>query len=132
MEVVDAPIRGLVASNSSPQPVNYPVTLSTFVTSGDNISYVWDFGDGSGGSGSPISHQYSEMGVYTAVVTASNSINMLTATTVVSLTEIITTDVVVTAFGRDWTGSGSLLYPLALAVVGVGILAVVVFGRRRE
>lgn len=38
---------------------------------GDVLSYTWDFGDGSTGSGIIVSHQYDE-GIYTAILTVSD------------------------------------------------------------
>jgi hypothetical protein len=71
--------------------------------------------------------------VFTAVVTVSNSINTLTATTVVTITEFIPpTDVSLTAFGRDWTGVGGVVWPVTAGVVVLGMVVVAFLGRRRE
>ena len=44
------------------------------ITAGSNVAYSWDLGDGTSGSGAMLTHTYAAAGVYTAVVTASNSI----------------------------------------------------------
>jgi PKD repeat protein len=129
--VVDAPISGLAAYNSGPTPLNYQVMLTAIISSGGNVGYVWDFGDGAGGSGWGVYHQYAAEGLYTATVTASNSINTLTAATVVTITEAGPTDVFITGFGRGWTERGGMGWPVAAGVVMVGILVVVVVVRRR-
>ncbi len=36
------------------------------------VEFSWDFGDGSTGSGNPVTHAYTEPGTYTVTVTASN------------------------------------------------------------
>lgn len=135
MSVVDAPISGLVATNSSPTMLSLPTTLIANITTGGNVSYTWEFGDGEGGIGRLVTHVYPAEGWYTAVVTASNSINMMTTTTFITITEYIPpppTDVSLTTFGRELAGIGWVLFPLAVALVGVGIMVLVVFGRRRE
>ena len=85
--VVEEEISGLTASNDSPTPFGSVTQLTANVKTGNNVSYEWEFGDGKTGSGNPATHVYPGMGTYTAVVTASNTLNTLTATTVVSITE---------------------------------------------
>jgi PKD repeat protein len=58
------------------------------VTAGSNVGYAWDFGDGALGSGVTASHTYAAAGIYTAVVTATNGVSTLTATTGVTVTEL--------------------------------------------
>jgi CSLREA domain-containing protein/uncharacterized repeat protein (TIGR01451 family) len=83
--ITDAPITGLSASNNSPTPAGSPTTLMATVTSGTNINYTWNFGDGTTGSGANTSHVYPDVGVYTAVVTATNSVSTVAATTLVTI-----------------------------------------------
>ncbi len=83
-------IAGLSVQNSSPVTLNEVVIFTAHIISGTNVSYTWDFGDGAQASGkSEVSHVYTQVGTYTARVLASNSINTLTATTLVSITPII-------------------------------------------
>ncbi|RLF32857.1 MAG: hypothetical protein DRN07_04045 [Thermoplasmata archaeon] len=79
------PIAGLVASNDGPTPLGGVTTLTATVTAGSNVSYTWAFGDGAIGSGQVVTHTYPAAGLYTAVVTASNSVSVLTATTTVTM-----------------------------------------------
>lgn len=81
--VVDEAITGLTAFNNGPTPLGNPTLLTTTVVAGSNVSYVWDFGDGTTGNGSTVSHIYLTTGVYTAVVTATNSAGSFVATTTV-------------------------------------------------
>ena len=65
-------------------------TLTATVTTGDNVAYAWAFGDGwvstaKSGVGAVVTHAYATLGDYTAVITASNSVNTLTATTHISI-----------------------------------------------
>lgn len=53
---------------------------------GDDLSYSWNFGDGTSGSGSNPSHTYSLHGDYTVSLTVSDGQNSVTATTIVTIT----------------------------------------------
>lgn len=100
--VVDEPIAGLAATNDGPTVLGDPTTLSATVTAGTNVSFTWDLGDGSFDNGAVVSHTYTATGVYTPAVTASNSVSLLTATTVVTVTEGPKTHVVaLLAFDND-------------------------------
>ncbi len=79
--VVDIPIGGLTAENDSPTTLGQATQLTATVTSGSNVTYTWDLGDGTVLVGPIFAHIYPAAGVYTAVVTASNSQNALTAVT---------------------------------------------------
>jgi glucose/arabinose dehydrogenase len=81
----DTPITGLTATNNSPVQLGKSVTLTATVETGDNIIYSWAFGDGTTGSDQIVTHTYATTGTFTAIVTASNTINLLTATTVVTI-----------------------------------------------
>jgi YD repeat-containing protein len=89
--ITDVPIAGLSAVNDSPTLAGWSTTLTATVTAGTNVAYIWAFGDGSTGSGSVVGHTYLDAGVYTAVVTASNSVSVLTATTTVTITQRVIT-----------------------------------------
>ncbi len=84
--VTDVPVAGLVAANDSPTVLGNPTTLTATVIAGSHVSYTWAFGDGAPGSGAVVTHTYPAVGVYTAVVTASNPVSELTATTTVTIT----------------------------------------------
>jgi uncharacterized repeat protein (TIGR01451 family) len=86
MTITDVSIAGLSARNSSPTELGQATTLTATVTAGSNVSYTWAFGDSSSGSGANPSHIYPAVGVYTAVVTASNSVNIITAPTIITVT----------------------------------------------
>jgi PKD repeat protein len=81
-------ISGLVAANDSPTVLGHATTLTATVAAGSNVTYTWAFGDGGLGSGAVVSHTYPAVGIYTAVVTASNSVSALTATTSVTITDV--------------------------------------------
>ncbi|MBN2392910.1 MAG: PKD domain-containing protein [Anaerolineae bacterium] len=80
------PVTGLLAFNDSPTPLGNVTMLSATVESGNGVTYTWDFGDGALGNGAVIQHIYPDTGFYTATVTATNSVNSLTATTHVTIT----------------------------------------------
>jgi PKD repeat protein len=49
------------------------------------VTFTWGFGDGAYGRGDVVLHTYPDVGIYRAVVTASNSIGELTATTTIRI-----------------------------------------------
>jgi len=87
--LVEESITGLVATNDSLTPLGLPTTLTTTVASGSNVSYEWDLGDGMIASGPVVSHTYAAFGEYTAVVTASNAVDEVTASTAVMVEDAI-------------------------------------------
>jgi hypothetical protein len=86
----DTPISGLTAVSDGPTILGAATQLSASILSGSNVSYEWDFGDSTSGMGTAVSHTYAEPGEYTAQVTATNSISIVTATTLVQVDEAIT------------------------------------------
>ncbi|MBK5107744.1 MAG: PKD domain-containing protein [Anaerolineales bacterium] len=81
----DTPISGLSATNNGPTIYGGATQLTANITGGSNVSYEWDFGDSTGGSGKSVSHQYTSPGSYIAQVTATNSTNQATASTSVQV-----------------------------------------------
>ena len=81
----EAPITGLTASNDGPTVLGNLTTFTATIESGTNVTYTWDFGDGSSGSGPETTHTYAAIGFYTAIVTATNSSGSVEATTEVEI-----------------------------------------------
>ncbi len=97
------PVEGLTATNDGPTQVNTPTSLSASITAGTGISYTWNFGDGSSGSGITTTHSYTQSGIYTPTVTATNATNSLIAATTVYVGDAVV-DVVNNSFDpRDVT-----------------------------
>ncbi len=86
--ITDIPPEGLVADNDSPTELGNTTHLSATVAAGSNVSFAWDFGDGMTGNGGVLMHTYPAVGDYTAIVTATNEANSITATTEVTITDI--------------------------------------------
>ena len=86
--ITDAPIAGLKAINSSPTTLNQPTILTATVLSGSSLTFTWDLGDGTSDFGANMSHIYTAIGHYTAAVTATNSVSVLTATTPITITAV--------------------------------------------
>jgi PKD repeat protein len=86
--VVDVAIEGLAAINDSPTLLGQATTLTATVTAGSDVAYSWAFGDGtsSTGEGAVVQFTYPASGDYVAIVTASNSVGLVTTTTTVSVT----------------------------------------------
>jgi PKD repeat protein len=87
---VEQAIRGLAATSDSPTTLGQTTTLTATITSGSNVTYTWALGDGEPDSGAVVTHIYSPTGFYTAVVTASNPVSLITATTTITVEEAIT------------------------------------------
>lgn len=83
IDEIITPIGGLTADNDGPTILGTVTQLSVTIISGNNVTYEWDFGDGTNANGANVSHQYASPGTYMAEVTASNSINQATVTTTV-------------------------------------------------
>jgi PKD repeat protein len=80
---MDVSVSGLAVSNSSPTVFGNATAFNASVTAGTNVYYTWNFGDNTTGTGATPNHTYAQPGTYNATVTATNSDNLLTATTVV-------------------------------------------------
>lgn len=78
-------ITGLIAVNDGPTELGSETQLTATVTSGSDVQYDWDFGDGSIGSGVVINHEYPATGTYTATITATNTVSSDTAITLVEI-----------------------------------------------
>jgi len=68
----------LLASHNGPKRPGETVTFVAYTPTGSNVDYVWDFGEGVIRTGATVTYAYSTTGSYTAVVTASNSVNSVT------------------------------------------------------
>ncbi|HOU15312.1 MAG TPA: PKD domain-containing protein [Anaerolineae bacterium] len=124
--ITDGSITGLTARNSSPTWLGYPTTLTATVATGKNVTYLWAFGDGALGNGPVVAHTYPHLGTYTAVVTASNSLNVVTATTIVTITAVPVTGL--TAANDSPTMIGAPTTLTATATTGENITYAWTFG----
>ncbi|MBX3057671.1 MAG: PKD domain-containing protein [Anaerolineae bacterium] len=116
--ITEVPITGLAAANSSPSIADTAVHFTATTTGGSNITYAWDFGDSALGSGANAVRVYAEPGSYTAVVTASNTINIITATTIVTI-EPDLADLIVNQAGPANPNAGAhVIYDITIANQG--------------
>ncbi len=88
------PIAGLTLSSNSPTYVNQPTNFVSTVTQGDDITYKWNYGNGSSvtSTATTISYTYTKVGTYIATVTGTNSQNSQSATTIVTVLDPPITD----------------------------------------
>jgi PKD repeat protein len=84
--VGDVAVTGLSASNSSLTRLTDTTFFTAMINAGSNIIYQWSFGDGQTASGATTSHTYAMAGNYTALVTATNSVGRVSASTLVTIT----------------------------------------------
>ena len=84
-------IVGLAADSSSPTAFGAPTAFTATQTSGNLVTYVWDFGDGvtQAVTSTATSHLYALPGEYRVVLTASNSLNSLTTTLIVVVQQAV-------------------------------------------
>ena len=112
------PISGLSATNDSPTVLGQATTFTATVSSGSEVSYSWNFGDQTSGSGPVVTHTYAAAGNYTAVVTASNALGSDTAST-----SVIVTPVYGVTLSSDQTQSAvpgqSVIYTLTITNTGL-------------
>jgi PKD repeat protein len=84
--IIDIPVAGLAAVNDSPTALGSSTRFTASITSGSNVLYFWNFGDGSPiDSGALAQHAYPAIGIYTATVTATNGVSALAVTTRVTI-----------------------------------------------
>lgn len=103
-------ITGLSVTSSAPTWLGSSTWFEALTDRGSSISYTWDFGDGSTGTGSALSHTYATLGQYTVKVTASNAINSLDITLTVNVVDVPITGLQAIALVRDEPGFTADLY----------------------
>jgi hypothetical protein len=84
--ITDIPLSGLSATNNGPTAIGGVITLTATVSAGSNVTYTWNFGDGSSlAIGQVVTHTYpfSIMSRFTATVTAVNSVSSQSVSTTV-------------------------------------------------
>ncbi|MBN1815508.1 MAG: PKD domain-containing protein, partial [Anaerolineae bacterium] len=86
--ITDAPILTLTATNDSPTILGSVTTLTATAAPSTNVTYTWALGDGTCETGAVVTHTYPAVGIYTPVVTASNSVSEVVTTTVVTITDV--------------------------------------------
>lgn len=79
----DTPISGLTVVSDSPKNLGETMTFTATVGTGSNVTYLWDFGDGSFGGGATTTHvyrDYGNQGRYVVKVTAANAVGQVQGT----------------------------------------------------
>ena len=82
------PIVGLWLSGPPSTTIGARTRLRAGVEAGTNVVYTWDLGDGNAAHGRIISHTYAAVGTYTATITVSNGVNLLTATRTIAIRNV--------------------------------------------
>ncbi|MBN1318301.1 MAG: PKD domain-containing protein, partial [Anaerolineales bacterium] len=93
--ITDMPVKGLQAANDSPTVVGDTTTLTATIDAGTNVTYTVNFGDGAapivagelGDTQIIVTHAYPAVGLYTAIVTATNPMGYDHVTTLVTITD---------------------------------------------
>ncbi len=117
--ILEEPITGLSVSNDSPTYLGNATHFAASVVSGTSVSYAWDFGDGQVGSGATPSHTYPDLGEYTAIVTATNSVSTETVSTTVSIIDMPVSGLTATNDSPTELGSSTSLTAMISAGTNV-------------
>lgn len=120
--ITDVSITGLTMTNDSPQVVGESVSFTATVASGTGVVYQWDFGDGGVGNEANTIHGYSLRGIYTAVVTATNSVGSMVISTPVTITDVLIIGLSATNDGPLTLGTASHFTATISAGTGVTYL----------
>ena len=105
--VGDVPITGLSVASNAPKAINQTVNFTATLGSGVNVTYTWDFGDGSAllVAGATTTHAYTTAGNYQVTVTASNATNTANASTTVVILTVPPFELRINAGGPAYTDS---------------------------
>lgn len=103
------PIAGLAATNNGPMRTGGAVHLSASITQGTNVSYAWQVSNLYAGAGPTMDVTIATPGTYTATVTASNTSNVVTATTMIEITPEPITFELAPVIAEYWAAPGSTL-----------------------
>ena len=68
--VIESPLSGFSSDSSSPTVIGHSTTFTASVSTTATVSYAWDYGDGTLGSGPQSTHVYTQPGQYEVTVLA--------------------------------------------------------------
>jgi hypothetical protein len=91
----------LTVINDSPTMLGSTTTMTATVSPGSVVTYTWSLGDGAFAGGAMVTHTYPAARVYTDVVTASNSVVDVAATTRVSIFQHIYLPLLLRSYDGD-------------------------------
>ena len=120
-------ISGLSLGSDSPTVLGDATTFTASVSAGSDVTYTWDFGDGSSvasSSSGSNSHVYDAAGHYAAVVTASNALGSVSSTTAVTVSVPVVPPTAPSGLSIAGPGSGKVGQQLtftATLLVGTNI-----------
>jgi len=76
--ITESPIARIIASplaGNSPLLVNFDARTSTDPSGQQNLTYAWNFGDGTTGSGAQVTHTFTGAQTFTVVLTVTNTVS---------------------------------------------------------
>jgi len=100
-----APVSKLAVTSKGPTDLGDPTTLAATVATGSDVVYTWALGDGATGNGRVVTHTYATAGAYMVAVTATNTLDSITAQTAAVVRETVTL-----GSGSAVTTSNGVLY----------------------
>ena len=116
---VDVPIVDLLLEHDGPTHIGDSTHFSITAQRGSRLWVTWDFGDGVLASGLAPSHRYDTIGVYDVVVTATNSLGLVTATRTVHVHDVSIRGLL--AVNSSPHTVGSTTYLTASIAAGTGV-----------
>ncbi len=91
------------SATANPTAVNQMVSFSASASGGTGgLTYAWDFGDSTTGSGAATTHTYAAPGIFNAVVTVTDTVNATTTGNV----SVTVTAIAIVGDGPDSDGDG--------------------------
>ncbi len=92
-----------------PNHTGKPDRAGATISGGTHVTYAWNFGDGTTGTGANPHHTYAAPGTYTATVTAANSLGSETASTTVQVRDVAIAGLAASNDGPTTLGSSTAL-----------------------
>jgi large repetitive protein len=86
ISIGEVAIINLNIATDAPTILGQTTNMTATVSSGSNVSYSWDFGDGNTATGVTVSNLFAAVGTYTVTVVATNSLGSVTEQTLVTIT----------------------------------------------
>jgi uncharacterized repeat protein (TIGR01451 family) len=86
--IIDRAIADLAIRHDAPTLLGGTTALTASVSTGSNVVYSWELGDGTVAVGEQTAHRYAAIGAYTVTVTATNGVSSVAHSTQISVLDV--------------------------------------------